>query len=113
MFLLITYDVSTVDEKAGARRLRRVAKAAGFAPTYFSALFAKAEKTTLPRYIRRVRVERAKKMLETTTLGIERIGQLSGFRTRSSFHAAFVELAGATPGAVRAASPATNTTPKR
>ncbi len=27
MFLLITYDVSTVEEKAGARRLRRVAKA--------------------------------------------------------------------------------------
>ncbi|OAM88839.1 CRISPR-associated endonuclease Cas2 [Termitidicoccus mucosus] len=27
MFLLITYDVSMTDEKAGARRLRRVAKA--------------------------------------------------------------------------------------
>ena len=27
MLILITYDVSTVDEKAGARRLRRVAKA--------------------------------------------------------------------------------------
>jgi CRISPR-associated protein Cas2 len=27
MFLLVTYDVSTVDERAGARRLRRVAKA--------------------------------------------------------------------------------------
>jgi CRISPR-associated protein Cas2 len=27
MFLLITYDVSTIDEKAGGRRLRRVAKA--------------------------------------------------------------------------------------
>jgi len=27
MFLVVTYDVSTVDEKAGARRLRRVAKA--------------------------------------------------------------------------------------
>jgi CRISPR-associated protein Cas2 len=27
MFLVITYDVSTKDEKAGARRLRRVAKA--------------------------------------------------------------------------------------
>ncbi len=26
MFLVITYDVSTKDEKAGARRLRRVAK---------------------------------------------------------------------------------------
>ncbi len=27
MFLVVTYDVSTVDEKPGARRLRRVAKA--------------------------------------------------------------------------------------
>ena len=27
MFLLVTYDVSTVEERAGARRLRRVAKA--------------------------------------------------------------------------------------
>ena len=27
MFLVVTYDVSTVDERAGARRLRRVAKA--------------------------------------------------------------------------------------
>ena len=27
MFLLIAYDVSTLEEKAGARRLRRVAKA--------------------------------------------------------------------------------------
>ena len=27
MFLLVAYDVSTVEEKAGARRLRRVAKA--------------------------------------------------------------------------------------
>ena len=27
MFLLVTYDVSTVEEKSGARRLRRVAKA--------------------------------------------------------------------------------------
>lgn len=27
MFLVVTYDVSTVEEKAGARRLRRVAKA--------------------------------------------------------------------------------------
>jgi hypothetical protein len=27
MFLLITYDVATADERAGSRRLRRVAKA--------------------------------------------------------------------------------------
>lgn len=29
MFLVVTYDVSTVEERVGARRLRRVAKACG------------------------------------------------------------------------------------
>jgi AraC-like DNA-binding protein len=81
--------------------LTRVARVAGFAPTYFSSIFARSEKTTLARYIRRLRVDRAKKMLDTTVLGVERIGQLSGFRTRTSFHHAFHELVGTTPGAYR------------
>lgn len=81
--------------------LSRVARVAGFAPTYFSSIFAKTEKTTLPRYIRRLRVERAKKMLDSTALGVERIGQLCGFRTRTSFHHAFHEIVGRTPGDYR------------
>ncbi|HEV8246698.1 MAG TPA: AraC family transcriptional regulator [Polyangiaceae bacterium] len=95
--------------------LSRVARVAGFAPTYFSSIFAKSEKTTLPRYIKRVRVERAKKMLESTAFGIERIGQLCGFRTRSSFHAAFHELARSTPGGyrIRVRRLANSTTRKR
>jgi transcriptional regulator GlxA family with amidase domain len=82
--------------------LTRVARVAGFAPTYFSSIFAKTEKTTLARYIRRLRVDRAKKMLDSTVLGVERIGQLCGFRTRTSFHHAFHELVGSTPGDYRA-----------
>jgi len=81
--------------------LARVARVAGFAPTYFSSIFAKTEKTTLARYIRRLRVDRAKKMLDSTVLGVERIGHLCGFRTRTSFHQAFHELVGATPGDYR------------
>src|SRR5258706_6816107 len=81
--------------------LARVARVAGFAPTYFSTIFAKTEKTTLARHIRQLRVERAKKMLDSTTLGVERIGQLCGFRTRTSFHHAFHELVGSTPGQYR------------
>lgn len=81
--------------------LPQVARVAGFAPTYFSSLFAKTEKTTLPRYIRRLRVERAKKMLDSTALGVERVGQLCGFRTRTSFHHAFQEIVGRTPGGYR------------
>jgi AraC-like DNA-binding protein len=82
--------------------LPRVARAAGFAPSYFSKLFARSEKTTFQRYVRKLRVERAKQMLETTTLGVERIGQLSGFRTRTSFHTAFRAVLRMTPAQYRA-----------
>lgn len=82
--------------------LKRVARVAGFAPTYFSSMFVRAEKTTLSRYIRKIRIERAEKLLESTTLGIERIGQVCGFHSRSSFHHAFQEIAGKTPGEFRA-----------
>jgi AraC-like DNA-binding protein len=82
--------------------LPRVARAAGFAPSYFSKLFARSEKTTFQAYVRKLRVERAKQMLETTTLGVERIGQLSGFRTRTSFHTAFRAVLRTTPAQYRA-----------
>ena len=96
---------SCADTSTSHCSLKRVARVAGFAPTYFSSIFAKTEKTTLARYIRRLRVDRAKRMLDSTVLGVERIGQLCGFRTRTSFHHAFQELVGKTPGDYRARAP--------
>ena len=58
--------------------LKRVARVAGFAPTYFSSIFAKTEKTTLARYIRRLRVDRARRYC-STVLGVERIGRAVAF----------------------------------
>ena len=81
----------------------RVARAAGFEKNYFSKAFARAEGMTLLEYIRQVRVERAKQMLASSALGVERIGQLSGFATKTTFHQAFQEALHKTPGAYREA----------
>ena len=43
--------------------LARVARVAGFAPSYFSALFKRHEGETFERYVRRMRIERAKELL--------------------------------------------------
>jgi AraC-like DNA-binding protein len=75
----------------------RVARVAGFSPSHFSRLFAKSEHTTFQRYARRLRVERAKQLLLSTTLSAERIGQLCGFPNRSHFHRAFRQTVGMAP----------------
>ena len=64
-----------------------------------------AEKETLSyeQYLRRVRIERAKRMLASTRVEIERIGQACGFRDRHYFHRVFKRASGVTPGAYRSA----------
>jgi AraC-like DNA-binding protein len=81
--------------------LSRVARVAGFEANYFSKLFAATEGVTLLHYVRQIRVERAKHMLETTSLAVEKIGQLCGFRSRANFHRAFHEVLRTTPGMYR------------
>ncbi len=77
--------------------LDKVAKVAGFAPRYFSRVFAKTEQTTLQLYVRRLRLERAKHMIASTNLQMQRVGQLCGFPTRIYFHRAFKQAFGMTP----------------
>jgi AraC-like DNA-binding protein len=81
--------------------LAQVAKAAGFAPGYFSKLFAKTERLGFRDYVQRLRVERAKQMLLTTTLSAERVGQLCGFRARNHFHTIFKRSEKLTPSEYR------------
>jgi AraC-like DNA-binding protein len=82
-------------------KLSRVARVAGFAPGYFSRLFSRSERSTFRDYVQRQRVERAKLLLESTTLKVERVGQLVGFGTRTRFHLAFRAALGTTPAAYR------------
>jgi AraC-like DNA-binding protein len=82
--------------------LRQVAKVAGFAPGHFSMLFRKAQGVTFRRYVMSLRLERAERMLLSTTWSVERVAALSGFPTRSRFHRAFRKYRGVTPGEYRA-----------
>jgi AraC-like DNA-binding protein len=85
------------DHLAGPLSLAVVARAAGFAPAYFSTLFAKVERTPFRSYVTRLRVERSKQMLASTNLAIERVAQLVGFPSRTHFHRAFRRVLGVTP----------------
>jgi len=78
-------------------RLAQVARVAGFAPGYFSKLFKREEGVTFEDHVRQVRVARAKQMLTSTSLSVERVGKLSGFAGRSHFQRVFKETVGATP----------------
>jgi len=77
--------------------LARVARAAGFAPDYFSKLFKQSEAVTFERYLRRLRLERAKQMLVGTSLNVEGVSRLCGFKNRMYFHRAFKSAVGMTP----------------
>jgi AraC-like DNA-binding protein len=86
-------------------RLGRVAKIAGFSANYFSQLFKKRERMTFERYVRQLRIERAKQLLSTTDLSTERISLLSGFPVREYFHRVFKQAVGTTPAEYRASLP--------
>jgi AraC-like DNA-binding protein len=77
--------------------LAQVARAAGFAPDYFSRLFRRNEGMTFEHYTQKVRVERAKQVLDETSLSVDGVRQLCGFHTRNYFHKVFREAVGLTP----------------
>jgi AraC-like DNA-binding protein len=83
--------------------LDRVARAAGFAPKYFSHLFHQSEGTSYATYLRDQRLARAKELLKRSRLSVDRIARSCGFRTRTHFHSVFRETVGVTPIAYRTA----------
>ena len=77
--------------------LPQVSRVAGFAPSYFSRLFKREEGLTFERYVRKLRIAGAQKMLSTTPLSIARIATLCGFTNRSYFYRVFKSISGVTP----------------
>jgi AraC-like DNA-binding protein len=89
-------------EHAGEPLTRtQVARAAGFAPDYFGRLFSRTERITFERYLQQLRVARAQQMLSGTSLRIDAVSQLSGFKSRVYFHRVFKQAVGVTPIAFR------------
>ena len=83
----------------------KVARVAGFAPRYFSALFKKREHTTFEQYLHGLRIERAKQLLEDSSVDAARVAELSGFRTPQYFSRVFRRATGTTPLEFRRKSP--------
>jgi AraC-like DNA-binding protein len=77
--------------------LARAARAAGFTPNYFSKLFHQKQGVTFEDFVIRLRIERARQLLEGTSLNLTRVAQLSGFASRQYFGRCFKRCTGETP----------------
>jgi AraC-like DNA-binding protein len=77
--------------------LPRVAKIARFAPSHLSRLLLREQGMPFERYLRRLRLERAKHMLTSTPLSVGRIAERSGFKSRTHFQQVFRKETGETP----------------
>ena len=73
----------------------------GLAPRTFKRRFKLATDHTPIAYVQRIRVERAKRLLETSDEGIERISWTVGYEDPASFRRLFKRLTGLTPAAYR------------
>ncbi len=52
---------------------------------------------TFEHYTQKLRVERAKQVLDETSLSVDGVRQLCGFQTRNYFHKVFKQAVGVTP----------------
>jgi YesN/AraC family two-component response regulator len=77
--------------------LPQVARVAGFAPRHFSRLVKREQSVTFEHHLQLLRLERAKYMLATTSLSVERVARAVGFKSRTYFQQLFKRQFGKTP----------------
>jgi AraC-like DNA-binding protein len=70
-------------------------------PTHLNRLFRAEMNMTAGEYLQQRRLERARSLLETTDLTIQRVGVVCGFPQAAHFNRAFRQHTGLTPGAYR------------
>ncbi|MBQ3023622.1 MAG: helix-turn-helix transcriptional regulator [Clostridia bacterium] len=71
-----------------------IANAAGFSKFYFSKLFKEHTKITVFDYLRNVRCEEARRLIETTKLSITEISEKCGFEDIAYFTKVFKKKPG-------------------
>lgn len=78
-----------------------LAARAALSPRHFARAFRTETGTTPGRYVDRVRLEHARRLLEDTTGGVEEISRASGYGTPEAMRRAFVRTLGASPAEYR------------
>lgn len=82
--------------------LASVARTVNMSAHYFGEMFRKATGLTFVDYVARVRIEKAKTLLQNPNLRISEIAFQVGFQSLSQFNRSFKKLAGLSPKEVRA-----------
>ncbi|HEX9134744.1 MAG TPA: response regulator [Ktedonobacteraceae bacterium] len=81
--------------------LGQVAAHADMAPTYFSRIFKQELGCTYTKYLTRIRLEEAKRLLSTTTLPVAEIAYAVGYLGPNYLTGVFKAVEGITPGIYR------------
>ena len=81
--------------------LEGVSSKLGLSPPYFSSLFKKRTDEGFLEYVRRLRIEHAKRLLEDSNYEVSRVATESGFASIASFNRCFRQLSGTNPSAYR------------
>lgn len=68
---------------------------------YFNRLLKKREGVTYSAYLQRIRLEKARELLEESSLGIDEIIEQCGYRNKGFFYKIFVKKYGMTPARLR------------
>ncbi|MGX2993559.1 GlxA family transcriptional regulator [Streptomyces sp. JNUCC 64] len=93
---------SWIAEHPGADlSVEKLAARASLSPRHFARTFRAETGTTPGRYVERVRVEYARRLLEDTSDGVEQISRSCGYHTPEAMRRAFVRTLGAPPADYR------------
>lgn len=89
------------DKYASHLSINNISKKAGISSSHLSRLFKENLNLSFTQYINRLRVEKAKELLEDKTLNINEIMNKVGFSTEQHFFKQFKRYTGTTPGRLR------------
>lgn len=78
-----------------------VCSAVGFSVSYFSTMFKKETGEGFAKYLKRIRIERAKELLQDTNLSIAEICELVGYNDVKHFTESFKKITKLNPGQYR------------
>lgn len=83
--------------------LKDMAEMSGYSEAYFSRLFKKTYHETYVTFLKKCRIEHAKRLLNDGKQNIEEIAEAVGFKSACYFNVCFRELTGQTPSEFRSA----------
>jgi transcriptional regulator GlxA family with amidase domain len=89
------------DHLTGDLTVEALARRAGMSPRHFARAFRAETGITPAVYVERLRIEAARRLLETSDLTVEAIGRQVGMRRAETLHRAFRRRLGTTPDRYR------------